>query len=114
MVVIKQWSIYQMDIKNTFLHGELQKEIYMKQLFGFVTQRESNLAFKLCHSLHGLKQSLCVWFRRFNIIIQEFGMIQYESDHSIFYGHISLGKCIYLIVNVNVIVITNSDQNGIK
>ena len=36
------------------------------------------------------------------------------SDHSIFYHHTSSGQCIYLIVYVDDIVITDSDQDGIQ
>ena len=36
------------------------------------------------------------------------------SDHSVFYHHRSSGECIYLIVYVDNIVITDSDQDGIR
>ena len=41
-------------------------------------------------------------------------MNQRTSDHSVFYSHISFGRCIYLIVYVDDIVLTGNDQDGIQ
>ena len=41
-------------------------------------------------------------------------MIRIAVDHSVFYHHSSTGKCIYLIVYVDDIVITDTDQDGIQ
>ena len=41
-------------------------------------------------------------------------MTRSTSDHSAIYHHTSSGQCIYLIVYVDDIVITGSDQNGIR
>ena len=41
-------------------------------------------------------------------------MTRSTSDHSVFYHHTSSGQCIYLIVYVDDIVITDSDQDGIQ
>nr|CAN80831.1 hypothetical protein VITISV_002503 [Vitis vinifera] len=81
---------------------------------GFVAQEESGLVCKLRHSLYGLKQSPRVWFDRFSSVVQEFGMLRNTTNHSIFYYHNSLGQCIYLVVYVDDIVITDSDQDGIQ
>ena len=40
-------------------------------------------------------------------------MARSTSDHSVFYHHTSSGQCIYLIVYVDDIIITSSDQDGI-
>ena len=40
-------------------------------------------------------------------------MTRSGADHSVFYRHSALGRCIYLVVYVNDIVITGNDQDGI-
>ena len=69
---------------------------------------------RLRRSLYGLKQSPRAWFSRFSSVVQEFGMLRSTTDHSVFYHHNSLGQCIYLVVYVDDIVITGSDQDGIQ
>ena len=41
-------------------------------------------------------------------------MIRSAAGHSVFYHHSSTGQCIYLIVYVDYIIITSSDQDGIQ
>ena len=65
-------------------------------------------------SLYGLKQSPRAWFSRFSSVVQEFGMLRSTADHSVFYHHNSSGQCIYLVVYVDDIVITDNDQDGIQ
>ena len=113
MAAMRSWPIFQLDIKNAFLHSDLAEEVYMEQPPGFITQGESGLVCKLRHSLYGLKQFPRAWFSRFSSVVQEFSMIRSSADHSVFYHHSSTGKCIYLIVYVDDIIITGSDQDGI-
>ena len=49
--------MYQLDIKNAFLHGDLVEEVYMEQPLGFVAQGESGLVCRLRRSFYGLKHS---------------------------------------------------------
>ena len=55
MTAMQSWLLYQLNIKNVFLHGDMAKEVYMEQPPGFVAQGESGLVCKLCRSLYGLK-----------------------------------------------------------
>ena len=54
---IKSWRLWQTDVKNAFLHGELDREIYMDQLKGFESKSYPNYVCKLKTALYGLKQT---------------------------------------------------------
>ena len=55
MAAMRSWSLYQLDIKNAFLYGELVDVVYMEGPLGFVAQGESSLVCRLRRSLYGLK-----------------------------------------------------------
>ena len=97
MAAMCSWPLYQFDIKNACLHGDLAEKVYMEQPPGFVARRESGLVCRLHRSLYGLKQSPRAWFGRFSFVVQEFGMLHNTADHSVFYHHNSSGQCIYLV-----------------
>jgi len=46
-----------MDVKTSFLNGELEEEIYMTQPEGCVVQGQKEKVCKLLKSLYGLKQA---------------------------------------------------------
>ncbi|RVW84739.1 Retrovirus-related Pol polyprotein from transposon RE1 [Vitis vinifera] len=106
------WMIHQLDIKNAFLHGDLEEEVYLEQPPGFVAQGEYGKVCCLKKALYGLKQSPRAWFGKFSKEIQAFGMNKSEKDHSVFYKKSAVG-IILLVVYVDDIVITGNDHAGI-
>jgi len=51
------------NIKNTFLYGDLQEEVYMKQPPGYVAQEETKVC-RLRKAIYGLKKSPRAWFEK--------------------------------------------------
>jgi hypothetical protein len=47
--------VYQMDVKIAFLNEELEEEIYMTRLAGFIVKGQEDKVCKLVKSLYGLK-----------------------------------------------------------
>ena len=73
------WDPHQLNIKNVFLHDDLQEDVYMEQPLGFVAQGEIGKVCRLRKSLYGSKQSHCAWFGKFSQVVEEFGMQKSKS-----------------------------------
>nr|GEU87892.1 retrovirus-related Pol polyprotein from transposon TNT 1-94 [Tanacetum cinerariifolium] len=58
----KNMVVYQMDVKTTFLNGNLREEVYVSQPDGFVDQDNPNHVYKLKKALYGLKQVSRAWY----------------------------------------------------
>ena len=59
-------EVEQMDVKTTFLHGDLNEEIYMKRPKGFSVKGKKELVCKLKKYLYSLKQSPRKWYQKFD------------------------------------------------
>ena len=85
----------------------------MEQPPGFVAQGQSHLVCDLKKSLYSLKQSPRCWFGCFSSVVLSFGLIMSEADHYVFYRHAPSGV-IYLVVNVDNIIIIGDDERKIS
>jgi hypothetical protein len=74
-------EIEQMDVKTSFLHGDLEEEIYMKHPKGFVVKGNKDLVYKLKRSLYGLKQSPRMWYQKFDTYILSLGFVRRKVDY---------------------------------
>lgn len=75
-----------MNIKNDFLYGDLQEEVYIKQSPKYIVQ-EKNATCKIKKVIYGFKQSSRARFKKFSIVIASIGFQHYHYDHSVFSRH---------------------------
>ncbi|RVX10421.1 Retrovirus-related Pol polyprotein from transposon TNT 1-94 [Vitis vinifera] len=107
------WNLHQLDVKNAFLNGELEEEVYMKIPPSMETPENSGKVCKLRKSLYGLKQSPRAWFDRLTRVVKKHGFIQCQADHTLFMKHSKEGEMTLFIVYVDDIIITRDDEEGI-
>nr|GEY34901.1 retrovirus-related Pol polyprotein from transposon TNT 1-94 [Tanacetum cinerariifolium] len=58
----KDFTVYQMDVKTTFLNGILKEEVYVGQPLGFVSKQYPDHVYALDKALYGLKQAPRAWY----------------------------------------------------
>ncbi|GJU35294.1 zinc finger, CCHC-type containing protein [Tanacetum coccineum] len=80
MASIHNLIIHQMDVKTTFLNGDLDEEVYMNQPHGFIMHDNENKVCKLIKSLYGLKQAPKQWHQKFDEVVLSNGYLFNQAD----------------------------------
>ena len=107
------FEIEQMDVKTTFLHGDLEEEIYMKQPEGFMVKGKKELVCRLKKSLYGLKQSPRMWYQKFDTYIRGLGFTRSKEDHCVYFKLIG-DRVIYLVLYVDDMLLIGNDKEIIQ
>ena len=81
------YEIWQMDVKNAFLNGNLEEEIYMMQLKGFIAKNQEHMVCKLKMFIYGVKQASRSWNIRFDQAIKSFGFEQNLNEPCVYKRH---------------------------
>ncbi|GJV31628.1 ribonuclease H-like domain-containing protein [Tanacetum coccineum] len=110
--VTNNWPLFQLDVNNAFLYGDIDEDIYMTIPKGFANKDNNNKVCKLVKSLYGLKQAPRKWNEKLVTILKENGFIQSINDHSLF-TKTKDNKYIALLVYVDDIVVTGNCVNEI-
>jgi len=53
LATLKKWHITSLDIRNAYLYGKLDEEIYMEQSKGFIS--DTSIILRLYRGIYGLK-----------------------------------------------------------
>ncbi|GJR09041.1 retrovirus-related pol polyprotein from transposon TNT 1-94 [Tanacetum coccineum] len=77
----KNFAIYQMHVKTTFLNGPLKEEVYVTQLDGFVDLDFPNHVYRFQKALYGLKQAPRGWFGKLSPFLIEYHFTK-DADHA--------------------------------
>ncbi|MCO5612940.1 hypothetical protein L7F22_067213 [Adiantum nelumboides] len=84
MATTKGWILHQMDVKNAFLHGEMQEEVYMEQPQGFQDTGQPDYVCKLQKPFYGLKQAPRAWYDKITQYLVTIGLHMADADHFLY------------------------------
>lgn len=108
----QSWPLYQFDVKNAFLHGDLKEDVYMRLPQGFSGSNPGDVV-HLRRSLYGLKQAPRAWFEKFQEAIIQLNFRQSPYDPSLFL-HNTSGGITVLLIYVDDIIISGTDATMIQ
>ncbi|XP_021856709.2 uncharacterized mitochondrial protein AtMg00810-like [Spinacia oleracea] len=97
VAAMQDWYVFQMDVTNAFLHGDLYEDVYMKLPQGYtgIGSRiklnddddcvvPQKVVCKLKKSMYGLKQAPRQWFAKLLETLFRFSYNRSKSDYSLF------------------------------
>ncbi|KAL4582349.1 hypothetical protein LXL04_006896 [Taraxacum kok-saghyz] len=106
-------EIEQMDVKTSFLHGDLDEEIYMEQPEGFHVTKKEHLVCKLKKSLYGLKQAPRQWYKKFDSFMTSHEYKRTDADHCVYLKKFPDGKFVIILLYVDDMLIVGQDATMI-
>ncbi|BBG96882.1 hypothetical protein Prudu_005830, partial [Prunus dulcis] len=97
IAAMNQWKLRQLDVKNAFLHGDLEEEVFMKQPPGFEDSTHPQFAPR-------------AWNAKFTGYLPTLGFKSSHSDPSLFVQHTGNDIIILLLYVDDIIITGSSDQ----
>jgi Reverse transcriptase (RNA-dependent DNA polymerase) len=81
---LEDWHVQGLDVRNAFLYGKLDEEMYMEQPEGFKVKGQENKVLHLRHALYSLKQAALAWWKELVKSMKELGFKSLSSDAGLF------------------------------
>jgi hypothetical protein len=79
LAVSRGWCLRQLDVQNTFLHGILEEEVFMRHPLGYEDRSKPHHV-----ALYGLKQALRAWYSKLSKKLKLLGFKASKVDTSLF------------------------------
>ncbi|WVZ88078.1 hypothetical protein U9M48_034631 [Paspalum notatum var. saurae] len=80
----QRWEVHHMDVKSTFLNGDLKEQVLVAQPRGFVIDGGSNKVLRLCKALYGLWQAPRARNAKLDAALAQLGFQRSSSEHGMY------------------------------
>nr|GEX94641.1 retrovirus-related Pol polyprotein from transposon TNT 1-94 [Tanacetum cinerariifolium]GEX97524.1 retrovirus-related Pol polyprotein from transposon TNT 1-94 [Tanacetum cinerariifolium] len=80
----KSFTVFQMDVKTSFLHGSLKEDVYVCQPEGFIDADHPSHVYKLKKALYGLKQAPRAWYDELSMFLLQNHFFKGAIDPTLF------------------------------
>nr|GEX22922.1 hypothetical protein [Tanacetum cinerariifolium] len=90
----KSFTVYQMNVKTTFLYGPLKEKVYVNQPDGFVDPYHPDKVYRLKKALYGLKQAPRAWNNELSNFLVSKGFSKGSIDPTLFILNMAKTYCV--------------------
>lgn len=105
----RNYEIFQFDVKTAFLHGELDRPIYMEQPSG--CKKEGDSVCLLNKAIYGLKQASMCWNKKIVKFLTDWNFIQSKADRCVF---MEIDKKLYLALYMDDGLLCSENIHGMN
>jgi hypothetical protein len=103
------WNLHQMDVKTTFLNGDIEEVVYIEQPQGFEVHSRDTHVCRLKKALYGLKQAPRAWYARMDNYLTRLGFSKSHADPNLYYKVVENAPVI-LLLYVDDLFITSEES----
>lgn len=104
------WTVFQLDVKSAFLHGDLEELVYVVQLMGYAKKGEESKVYRLLKMLYGLRQASRAWHGKIEGYFLKNGFKKCSYEHTLFVKHENGGKILIVSLYVDDLIFTGNDM----
>ena len=101
LVALYDLKLEHLDVKTTFLHGDLDEESFVEQPKGFVQNRNKRLVCKLKKLLYGMRHPPRKWYKKFDSFMVSQNFTSSEYDHCVYFKKLENDMFIILVLYVD-------------
>ncbi|GJU64018.1 putative ribonuclease H-like domain-containing protein [Tanacetum coccineum] len=76
--------VYQIDVKNVFLYGKIDEEVYVSQPLGFLDPKNPQKVYKMVKALYGLHKAPRAWYATLSTFLLKNGYRRGTIDKTLF------------------------------
>ena len=107
IAALRNLEVHWMDVKTTFLNGDLEEEIYMEQPEGRIALGQEKKVCKLVKSLYGLKQAPKQWHEKFDSVMMLNGSKINECEKCVYVKRTKGGYVILCLYVDDILIVGN-------
>lgn len=104
------WEVHHLDVKTSFLHGDLKEEVYVSQPEGFVAKGEESKVYKLNKALYGLHQAPRAWNEKLNKVLGELKFVKCDKEPALYRRQEQNRDVLLVVVYVDDLLVTGTNR----
>ena len=109
-----EMELEQLDVKTTFLYGNLEADILVQQLKGFEMQGKKSYVSRLKRSSYGSKETPRQWYKRFDEFIVSHQYKRSPFDSCVYHIKVEDGSHTYSLLYMDDMLIASQDKSEIQ
>ena len=110
LAALNNWTVFQLDVKSAFLHGELLEQVFVEQPPGYIKNGSKHMVYKLKRALYGLKQAPRAWYSRIDTYFSQVGFHKCPYEHTLYIKTGDKGNFLIVCLYVDDLIFTGNDE----